>query len=320
MLERCFRGFHVRPGGPDVNALHGVRAPRLRTLPLPRGATDAVVQLVVWIGFAVAYEAIRGLAAGSRGEALANAHRVIRLEQHLGGLFELDLQRPVLRDAGLPLLHLVGWTYWLAQFVIVACVGTWLYLRHHHAYTRMRNMLIVANTIGLLGYLFFPLAPPRLLPAYGFVDTLTRTEVLNHRTGLIELFANPYAAMPSLHTADAVILGIAVATVARWTFVRAAALLWPTWVSFALLATGNHFWLDVAAGALLAAGAWWLTRDPSLRRTKRVCLGAVARSGFERCRRSIRVGEPVHDPYSPPSAATRRLGCGAQPSAARLWV
>ena len=252
-----------------LNAHDCVAAVPLRRHFFPRGLPDAVGQVVVWAGFAVAYEAVRGLAAGSRIEAIENARRMIRLERHLGGLFELDLQRPVHRAEGVLLLHVVGWTYWLAQFVVVGTVVAWVYLRRNDAYSRLRNTIMIANTLGLAGYLLFPLAPPRLLPGYGFVDTLARTEPLNHRTGLIELFANPYAAMPSLHTADALILGVAFGAVARWSILRVAALLWPIWVSFALLATGNHFWLDILAGALLGAFAWWLT-------------GVGARRGSER--------------------------------------
>jgi membrane-associated phospholipid phosphatase len=225
---------------------------------LPRGLGDAVLQVVVWAGFSVAYEAARGLAAGSRGEALDNARRLVRLEQHLGGLIELDLQRPALRSESVVLLHAVNWTYWLSQFVVVAIAVIWVYLHRPDVYARLRNTIIVANTIGLAGYVLFPLAPPRLLPGHGFVDTLARTEPLNHRTGIVELFANPYAAMPSLHAADALIVGIALAAVVRPRILRTAFALWPVWVSYSLVATGNHFWLDIAAGVALAAFAGWL--------------------------------------------------------------
>ncbi len=73
------------------------------------------------------------------------------------------------------------------------------------------------------------------------MDTLGRSELLNHGTGLVQLVANPYAAMPSLHSADALIVGVTLASVAtsRWGRLW---LLWPVWVSVALMATANHFW------------------------------------------------------------------------------
>ncbi len=201
---------------------------------------------------------------GTRSEALDNARRLVHLEQHLGGLFELDLQRAALHSAGV-LLNAANWTYWLSQFVVVAIAVIWIYLRRPDIYPRLRNTFIVANTIGLAGYVLFPLAPPRLLPAYGFVDTLTRATTFNHRTGIIELFANPYAAMPSLHAADALILGVALAVAVRPLILRCLFLLWPVWVCYSLIATGNHYWLDIAAGAALAAFAAWLVGVRGLR-------------------------------------------------------
>ena len=94
--------------------------------------------------------------------------------------------------------------------------------------------------IGLFGYVFVPTAPPRLL-GVGFVDT--------HRDGLVNLAANPYAAMPSLHAADALIVGVVLFTVCRNAGgPRPLWALWPAWVCFAVMATGNHFWLDCLAG------------------------------------------------------------------------
>ena len=82
----------------------------------------------------------------------------------------------------------------------------WAYFRRNHAWYFMRNVLIVAGFIGLIGYIAFPTAPPRMFPELGFVDTLNG-EAVSHQTGIVETFANPYAAMPSLHTAYALIIG-----------------------------------------------------------------------------------------------------------------
>jgi membrane-associated phospholipid phosphatase len=205
----------------------------------------------IWLGFAAAYMVARGLADRGREVALRNARRVIRAEELAGGLFELELQRLAL-DAGAWLVQATNWTYWIAQFVVITAALLWTYLRDSPVYLPMRNAIIVTNTIGLVVYVAFPTAPPRLLPERGFRDTLADSSGLDFQSPLVELFANPYAAMPSLHAADAVIVGVALAAA---TGGRAGLLflLWPLWVSFSLLATGNHFWLDVVAGVLLAA-------------------------------------------------------------------
>jgi membrane-associated phospholipid phosphatase len=97
-----------------------------------------------------------------------------------------------------------------------------------------------------------------MYPEEGFVDTLAQSSVLNHGSGLIQLAANPYAAMPSVHAADALIVGFAMAMLVRSRWARIAWTLWPSWVWFSVMATGNHFWLDIAGGAGLAvvAGTW----------------------------------------------------------------
>jgi membrane-associated phospholipid phosphatase len=101
--------------------------------------------------------------------------------------------------------------------------------------------------------------PPRLLGSLGFVDTFSSAS-LTFSSGIVKAFANPYAAMPSLHAGDALVLGIALASVVRSRPVKLAFAFWPVWVWFSLLATGNHFWLDVAAGVLLAGLGMTLER------------------------------------------------------------
>jgi membrane-associated phospholipid phosphatase len=94
-----------------------------------------------------------------------------------------------------------------------------------------------------------------MFPSLGFLDTLDSFGGLNHGSGIVSVAANPYAAMPSLHAADALIVGIVLASVVRRRWAKALWLLWPAWVWFAVIATGNHFWLDVVAGNIVAAVA-----------------------------------------------------------------
>src|SRR5256885_5534417 len=89
-------------------------------------------------------------------------------------------------------------------------------------------------------------------PALGFGDTLSQFGSLNHGSGLVNFVANPYAAMPSLHAADALIVGVVLAAVCRNWFAKIVWALWPAWVWFSVMATGNHFLLDVVAGVCVA--------------------------------------------------------------------
>ena len=120
-----------------------------------------------------------------------------------------------------------------------------------------RNWLIGANIVGLVCYVILPTAPPRMFPAWGFVDTLAEYSGVNHGSTVIALTSNPYAAMPSLHSMDAFIVGVVMVGVCRSLAARLLWVLWPVWVWFSVMGTGNHYWLDVFAGVVIAilAGA-----------------------------------------------------------------
>jgi membrane-associated phospholipid phosphatase len=91
-----------------------------------------------------------------------------------------------------------------------------------------------------------------MFPEWGFVDTLAQFSSINHDSGLISFASNPYAAMPSLHAMDALIVGIVMFGLVRSRIAKALWLAWPVWVAFAVISTGNHYWLDVLAGFVLA--------------------------------------------------------------------
>jgi len=209
---------------------------------LPRGWGDLGRQLGIWFGFLVLYQLARGVADRNPAKAFHNGYQVVHLENRVAHrLYELTLQQFV--DQRHLLETAVSWTYWNSEFTVVGLAVLWVYLRRHDAFVGFRNSVLLANLIGLLGYVLVPTAPPRLL-GVGFVN--------EHRDGLVSLAANPYAAMPSLHAADALIVGVVLFAVSRSWWAKALWAVWPAWVWFAVMATGNHFWLDCAAGVLVA--------------------------------------------------------------------
>jgi membrane-associated phospholipid phosphatase len=218
---------------------------------LPRGWGDFAFQVSLWAGFLLAYQVARGVADRNTAKAFENGLKVIDLETRANFVIEISLQSFV--HSSNFLIAATSYTYWLSQFTILAAALLWVYLRRNEAFLRFRNLVMLANLIGLAGYVLLPTAPPRMFPGFGFADTLALFGGLNHGSGLIELASNPYAAMPSLHAADALIVGITLASLTRRWLVRAVWLAWPAWVWFSVMATGNHFWLDIAAGALVAA-------------------------------------------------------------------
>jgi len=219
---------------------------------LPRGWSDFGLQLGIWFGFMLAYQLARGVADRDPSRAFANGWRVIEWEQDkTHHLFELTFQN--FANSSRLLETAVSWTYWNSEFTVVGLTLLWVYLRRHRYFARFRNTLLFANALGLVGYVILPTAPPRMFPSLGFVDTLAAFGGLNHGSGLVQLASNPYAAMPSLHAADALIVGITLAYVCKHRWAKLIWALWPAWVWFSVMATANHFWLDVVAGAALAA-------------------------------------------------------------------
>jgi membrane-associated phospholipid phosphatase len=231
---------------------------------LPCGWGDLARQLAIWFGFLAVYQIARGIADRNPARAFENGLKVIDVEQHANALFETSVQR--VTDSSSFLTSLASWTYWNSEFTVVGIALLWVYLRRHEAFTKFRNAVLFANVIGLVGYVIWPTAPPRMFPDFGFVDTLADFGSLNHGSGLIEFAANPYAAMPSLHAADALIVGLVLAAVCRSLVAKVVWLLWPAWVWFSVMATGNHFWLDVVAGVAVALVALGVVYRREIRR------------------------------------------------------
>jgi membrane-associated phospholipid phosphatase len=218
---------------------------------LPRGYADFALQFLIWFGFLLAYQVARGVADRDPARAFANGWKVIDLEQRMAGLGELTLQGWT--QSSHLLEAAVSWTYWNSEFTVIGLALLWVYLRRNEAFLRFRNTILFANVLGLVGYVLLPTAPPRFFTSIGFNDTVAQFGGVNHGSGLVELAANPYAAMPSLHAADALIVGVILASVVRRPIFKVIWLIWPLWVWFAVMATGNHFWLDVLAGIVLAS-------------------------------------------------------------------
>ncbi len=208
---------------------------------LPRGYKDLGYQVVIWRGFYFGYLAVRGLIDRNPARAFVNGFRVIDLEQRISShFFEQTAQR--IADSSHLLLAAAAWTYWNSEFTVITAALLWVYLRRHDWFARFRNTVLLTNIIGLVGYVAMPTAPPWMFPSFGFVDGV------NHANGLVSALGNPYAAMPSLHAADALIVGIFCFRACRHWWSKAVWALWPAWVWFCVLATANHYWLDVLAG------------------------------------------------------------------------
>lgn len=239
---------------------------------LPRGWGDLGRQLAIFAALDMAYELSRTFAVGDRSTAIRHARSIVNAERSLGLFHELDVQRWAMNAPSI-VMSVANWTYFNCQFTLTFGFVLFVYLRRNEYYTRLRNLIATINVIGLAGYIFFPAAPPRMLADMGFVDSLNQTGV-NHHSGLIAALSNPYAAMPSLHTAYAITVGITGLAVTR-SRLRFAWIGYPVLVVFSIVATANHFFLDAIAGAGVAATAFLIVSSPRVRRVAAAAAIAV---------------------------------------------
>jgi PAP2 superfamily protein len=217
---------------------------------LPNGYGDAVRQVGLFVLADLCYETVRGLAEGQRAEAFANGAWIIDLERATGTLFEPDLQAALLGQRWI--IDLANFAYMNSHFIITTAFLVWLYIYRNQSFYFVRNMFMVAMALALVGYALVPTAPPRLFPQEGFVDTITTLAQVNHDSALVKIFVNPYAAIPSMHIAFALMIGVSGALISQHAVTRAFWCSYPLFVFFVVVVTANHFWIDAAAGGLVA--------------------------------------------------------------------
>jgi hypothetical protein len=219
---------------------------------VPRWAVEAMLLA----GLYLAGELVRGIARGGEASAESHADTIVRLERHLHFFDEAAVQRGARHVDGLTTL--LGYGYVSLHLAATAALLVWVYRRRHHAYARLRNTFALASGLGAVGYAVFPTAPPRLA-GVGIGDTVSATTAVDlHSTAVSSLY-NPYAAVPSMHIGFSVIVGVAMIRLARRPLWRLVGALYPAFVLFEIVATGNHFFFDAAAGAVVAGLAFAAT-------------------------------------------------------------
>jgi PAP2 superfamily len=208
-----------------------------------------VAEATLIAAFYASYEAARGLVAGTRESAIHRAHEILTLERTAHLFAEPQVQRLARDIPGL--LAFFSLAYLTLHLAITGGVLIWLYYRRPGAFPLVRTTLIIASVLSLIGFLAFPTAPPRLA-AIGLRDSVSHAAVnLNH--GLISSLYNPYAAVPSMHIAYALIVAAGLVRYGRRAAVRCAAALYPLFVLLLIVATGNHFFFDAATAVIVAA-------------------------------------------------------------------
>jgi hypothetical protein len=223
---------------------------------LPNGPLDAVVQIGMWFAAYYLYRLVRGVVDGQADVAFANAHHVVDLERSLGLFFEPGLQR-LAHDHFQWLIDVANVCYVNMHLFGTTALLFWLYFRRNDAFYFVRNMYMFGMAIALAGYMVLPTAPPRFMPELGVTDTIVAM-VGHEPANAANVLYNPYAAVPSMHVAFALMGGLAAAQLVNSRVLKVAFRGYPIWVTLVTVLTGNHYWIDAALGAVAAAAAYGL--------------------------------------------------------------
>ena len=239
------------------------RARSLQARLLPHGPLDVLRQVLLFFLAYNGYRIVRGMAddPGVTAVAFENARDLISIERATGLFVEPTIQ--AWSQAWGPLNDAASWVYINAQTSVTVGSLAFIYLFHNRAFYFVRNMFMVAMALALVGYTVFPTAPPRLLPEWGFEDSVSTFLGVTSEDGVNALF-NPYAAVPSMHVTFALMIGVPLSRLVRRPALRWFWRLYPALVVLVIVATANHFFLDaILGGAAAAASAWaaaWMAR------------------------------------------------------------
>jgi hypothetical protein len=240
-----------------------------------------MIELAMAIGLYALYEVVRGFGSTTLGEARLHTAEIVSLERHLGLFVERAVQQAV---EGLPAVPmLLGFAYMSLHFGATAVAMIWVHRRHRERFALVRTTLVVSTAVSLAIYVLYPAAPPRLA-GLGFADTVTDKAGINLSSDALGSLYNPFAAVPSLHFGYSLLVGVTVAVLARRRWVRWLGAAYPAFMLFTIVATGNHFLFDAAAGGLVVVLAYLVAR---------ALLAAPARPAPAR-RRQARFGILAH--------------------------
>jgi PAP2 superfamily protein/glycosyl transferase family 87 len=218
--------------------------------------------LLIRVGYS-AYQQVRlaatgGTNTGGRATAEEHGEQIHAIEKFL----HIDVERWVNHAVvDVPWLQsFFDFYYTSFHFVVPLSVLGILYVRRPADYRWARAALGFATLFALVGFWLYPLAPPRLMPGLGFIDTVHGVQDFSQPDyGTLTALTNQYAAMPSLHFGWSLWCGLVIAILAPKWWMKALGLLHPLFTVSAIVATANHWVLDAAGGAAVVGAGFALT-------------------------------------------------------------
>jgi membrane-associated phospholipid phosphatase len=181
--------------------------------------------------------------------ARQNAYHIVDLERSLGIFIEQDFQSFFMDNAFLT--RLVDTLYTILYYPALILFAIWAFTYHRQEYITVRNIFLVSAAIAFTCFALFPVAPPRMLPELGFIDSMAEHGVVQYESGFLGQITNPYAAMPSCHFAWTLLIGTAIFHMARSWWLKIVGIIVPLGMLISIVATANHYILDALAGAVV---------------------------------------------------------------------
>jgi membrane-associated phospholipid phosphatase len=236
------------------------RIDQIGTKVLPRGWKDLIRQILLGFGAYLLYEVVRAVVYGSAYapgyKPFGDATKIINLERLLHVFAEPSIQAWVAGQRWL--MDITAWTYLNAHYFVTLGALVFIYLRRNDSFYFVRNVFMIAMAIALVGYALYPTAPPRLMPEWGFTDSIHQFTGITVEKGASSALVNLYAAVPSMHVCFALMVGIPMSRLTRRRAARIAWRIYPLLITFVVIATGNHYLTDVFLGALTAGASWMI--------------------------------------------------------------
>jgi PAP2 superfamily/Glycosyltransferase family 87 len=285
--------------------------PVLRALPRPLNRPNLLLELLlIRVGYWV-YSFIRGAVPDGRTVPERHGRQVIGLERTLHINIEHWVNHRVAQVDWLR--HTLSFYYSTFHFLVPLTILGLLYARRPATYRTARTSLSLATLFGLVGFWLYPLAPPRLMPGYGFIDTAHGRQDLAHPNfGALTKLSNQYAAMPSLHVGWSLWCALMIALLAPRMWMKVLGFLYPLMTTFVIVGSANHYVLDAVGGVVvvvLGLGLQYaLTGRTPFSQALPAAEPAAGPAVVEPAAARDREPEPARDPaaQTPPAAARAR--------------
>ena len=230
-------------------------------VPLVSGWRELTKQAALIALAVLFYFGVRGLTESAAAVAIEHGLDVLALEQRLGIAFTPEFQETI---TDVPFLATLGnWIYIWGHWPVIVATLIWLHERHRYHYLMLRNAMFLSGAIGLIIFMTYPVAPPRLINA-GFVDTVTSWSS-SYRVLQPPSLVNKYAAIPSLHVGWNLLVGIEIWRASRLLLTRTIAVVGPLLMPLSVIVTANHYVLDAVAGIAVAMIGFLIASKITLR-------------------------------------------------------